>query len=53
MEENKLLNELIQDEAEENIIESSEISIDSFDKTLVLPMDLSVEIIISWCKSKK
>lgn len=53
MEENKLLNELIQDEAEENIIESSEISIDSFDKTLVLPMDLSVEIIISWYKSKK
>lgn len=45
--------EQIDNEAEENILESSEISIESLEKTLVLPMDLSVEMIVSWYRSKK
>ncbi len=40
-------------EIEENIIESSEISIQSLEKTIVMPMDLSVEMIATWFKTKK
>ena len=35
-------------EIEENIAESSDISITSLEKTLVVPMDLSVEMITTW-----
>lgn len=45
--------DLFESESEEDIEESSEISIDSFEKTLVIPMDLSVEMISSWYNSKK
>lgn len=40
-------------EIEENILESSEISVQSLEKTIVIPMDLSVEMITSWYKSGK
>ena len=40
-------------EIEENILESSEISIQSLENTMVIPMDLSVEMITSWYKSGK
>ncbi|MBQ8298376.1 MAG: DUF262 domain-containing protein [Clostridia bacterium] len=43
----------IEIEIEENILESSEISIQSLEKTIVIPMDLSVEMITSWYKSGK
>jgi len=40
-------------EIEENILESSEISVQSLEKTIVIPMDLSVEMITSWYRSGK
>lgn len=40
-------------EIEENIAESSDISITSLEKTLVVPMDLSVEMITTWYQSQK
>lgn len=40
-------------EAEENITDSSTITIDSFERALVVPMDLSVEMIVSWFNSQK
>ncbi len=45
--------EQIDNEIEENILESSDISVASLEKTMVLPMDLSVEMITSWYSSKK
>lgn len=49
--ENELKNSLT--EAEENIIESSDINLDSFERAIVLPMDLSVELISAWSTAKK
>ncbi len=49
--ENELKNTL--NEADENIIESSDITLDSFERAIVLPMDLSVELISSWSTAKK
>ena len=45
--------EEIDTEIEENIVESSEISIQSLENTIVVPMDLSVEMVTAWYKSKK
>ena len=49
--ENELKSNLT--EADENIIESSDITLDSFERAIVLPMDLSVELISSWSAAKK
>lgn len=57
MEEMNIKEELnldgIDSEIEENIVESSEISIQSLENTIVVPMDLSVEMVTAWFKSKK
>lgn len=49
--ENELINSL--SEEDENIIESSDINLDSFERAIVLPMDLSVELISTWSITKK
>lgn len=49
--ENEIKNTL--NEADENIIESSDIKLDSFERAIVLPMDLSVELISTWSITKK
>ncbi len=57
MEEMNIKEELnldgIDTEIEENIVESSEISMQSLENTIVVPMDLSVEMVTAWYKSKK
>lgn len=40
-------------ESEENILESSDISIDSFERAIVIPMDLSIELISAWHSANK
>ena len=45
--------EQIDNEVEENIAESSEITIDSFERAIVIPMDLSVELISTWFTAGK
>lgn len=52
MEDNIIL-EKFDFEAEESIIESSDITIDSFENAYVLPMDLSIEMITNWHNSSK
>ncbi len=49
----EIIIEQIDNEIEENILESSDISVESLEKTMVLPMDLSVEMITTWYSSKK
>ena len=53
MEENEYSFDLFENEMEDDLEESSEISVDSFEKTLVIPMDLSVEMISSWFNAQK
>lgn len=53
MKENEYIFDLFENEMEEDLEESSEISVDSFEKTLVIPMDLSVEMISSWFTAQK
>ena len=49
----ELLKNTYYNEVEEYIIESSDITLDSFEKAIVLPMDLSVELISAWSAAKK
>ena len=56
MEENKIfydINEINEREIQENIDETSDINIDSFESAYVLPMDLNIEMITNWVSSKK